>query len=231
MAASAAALAHPSAGTAKTESNRLNALLSTGPRTPEGKAVSSRNAAKHGLFTSISALPAHEREILDRFLAEFGPRPDDRPELEDVVTRWALLRYRIDKCQRLEFACQHQLAVQYCEANEIEFPADPLEIARVEAAAFIGDQKGAKVLTRLQSYEARLQRDLNRTLAEFNDLVALLEQQSNPPEPGLASFCQPKPLLRLADPELARSAPCPCGSGLKYKRCCGKNAPPRLNLK
>ncbi|HWR49866.1 MAG TPA: SEC-C metal-binding domain-containing protein [Bryobacteraceae bacterium] len=24
----------------------------------------------------------------------------------------------------------------------------------------------------------------------------------------------------------ARNAPCPCGSGQKYKRCCGKNAPP-----
>ncbi len=27
----------------------------------------------------------------------------------------------------------------------------------------------------------------------------------------------------------ARSAPCPCGSGIKYKRCCGHNAPPVLN--
>lgn len=28
-----------------------------------------------------------------------------------------------------------------------------------------------------------------------------------------------------------RGAPCPCGSGLKYKRCCGHNAPPVLNTK
>jgi hypothetical protein len=27
----------------------------------------------------------------------------------------------------------------------------------------------------------------------------------------------------------ARNAPCPCGSGQKSKRCCGKNAPPRLH--
>ena len=36
-----------------------------------------------------------------------------------------------------------------------------------------------------------------------------------------------------SEPELdtiqtPRSAPCPCGSGEKYKRCCGKNAPPVL---
>jgi hypothetical protein len=27
-------------------------------------------------------------------------------------------------------------------------------------------------------------------------------------------------------PGTPRSAPCPCGSGKKYKRCCGKGAPP-----
>jgi uncharacterized protein YecA (UPF0149 family) len=29
---------------------------------------------------------------------------------------------------------------------------------------------------------------------------------------------------------IPRSAACPCKSGEKYKRCCGKNAPPVLNL-
>lgn len=28
--------------------------------------------------------------------------------------------------------------------------------------------------------------------------------------------------------QLARSAPCPCGSGEKFKRCCGRTAPPLL---
>jgi hypothetical protein len=28
-------------------------------------------------------------------------------------------------------------------------------------------------------------------------------------------------------PGTARGAPCPCGSGEKYKRCCGKSAPPK----
>jgi uncharacterized protein YchJ len=32
------------------------------------------------------------------------------------------------------------------------------------------------------------------------------------------------------EPATARNAPCPCGSGLKYKRCCGRNAPPRLSV-
>jgi transposase-like protein len=28
---------------------------------------------------------------------------------------------------------------------------------------------------------------------------------------------------------IARNAPCPCGSGDKHKRCCGRNAPPHLD--
>ncbi|MCC6591413.1 MAG: SEC-C domain-containing protein, partial [Bryobacterales bacterium] len=30
-------------------------------------------------------------------------------------------------------------------------------------------------------------------------------------------------------PQVGRNTPCPCGSGQKYKRCCGVNAPPILN--
>jgi SWIM/SEC-C metal-binding protein len=26
----------------------------------------------------------------------------------------------------------------------------------------------------------------------------------------------------IATPKIGRNAPCPCGSGLKYKKCCGK---------
>jgi uncharacterized protein YecA (UPF0149 family) len=28
----------------------------------------------------------------------------------------------------------------------------------------------------------------------------------------------------VRDPKIGRNDPCPCGSGKKYKKCCGKNA-------
>ncbi len=37
--------------------NRANALRSTGPQTPEGQAVSARNALKHGIL-SKAVIPA-----------------------------------------------------------------------------------------------------------------------------------------------------------------------------
>jgi uncharacterized protein YecA (UPF0149 family) len=36
--------------------------------------------------------------------------------------------------------------------------------------------------------------------------------------------------VRTSQPTVARNAPCPCGSGEKYKRCCGKGAPPQIHL-
>jgi hypothetical protein len=41
-----------------------------------------------------------------------------------------------------------------------------------------------------------------------------------PPAPPPASYVAPKPLAR--EPKVGRNDPCPCGSGLKYKKCCGK---------
>src|SRR5512134_2153380 len=51
---------------AQIEANRINAQKSTGPRTPEGKAVVSRNAITHGLLARAGVIPgedAHEFEV------------------------------------------------------------------------------------------------------------------------------------------------------------------------
>ena len=59
-----------------------------------------------------------------------------------------------------------------------------------------------------------------------------------PSNPTLTNptLCETKPprqpevgLGRRSLGEVGRNSPCPCGSGLKYKRCCGVNAPPILN--
>jgi hypothetical protein len=49
---------------ARTEANRANAQKSTGPRTPEGKARSSRNAFDHGLCSAqLAVKPGQEDEF------------------------------------------------------------------------------------------------------------------------------------------------------------------------
>jgi len=41
-----------------------------------------------------------------------------------------------------------------------------------------------------------------------------------PPAPVPASYVAPKPYV--SEPKIGRNDPCPCGSGKKYKKCCGK---------
>jgi hypothetical protein len=41
-----------------------------------------------------------------------------------------------------------------------------------------------------------------------------------PPPPVPANYVAPKPYV--SEPKIGRNDPCPCGSGKKYKKCCGK---------
>ncbi len=53
------------------EANRRNALKSTGPRTPEGKAAVRLNSLQHGLRAQTLILPGENREEFDQLLAGF----------------------------------------------------------------------------------------------------------------------------------------------------------------
>jgi hypothetical protein len=50
-----------------------------------------------------------------------------------------------------------------------------------------------------------------------------------PPAAPMASNCKPAATVPAKTPNFPRNAPCRCGSGAKYKRCCGKDAAPVLN--
>jgi len=51
------------------------------------------------------------------------------------------------------------------------------------------------------------------------------EEQDNVKYAGGAEPAETKPdTVRRTDPKVGRNDPCPCGSGQKYKRCCGKQA-------
>ena len=58
----------------KAEANRRNALKSTGPKTPEGKAAVRLNALKHGLRSEEVLLPGEDGEALTE-LGEHPRRP------------------------------------------------------------------------------------------------------------------------------------------------------------
>jgi preprotein translocase subunit SecA len=78
------------------------------------------------------------------------------------------------------------------------------------------EQVESKIAAVMQK-EAELQ-STNRNKRSQNSSVLSPEQSSGPEH-----SCQ-------RTHSVGRNTPCPCGSRQKYKRCCGKGAPPVLNL-
>lgn len=80
------------------EANRKNALNSTGPKTVEGKLVSSRNSIKHGLLARDAVIKNEDEEMFNDFrdcmmedLAPSGPLETSLAE-RIVIGFWKLRR-------------------------------------------------------------------------------------------------------------------------------------------
>jgi hypothetical protein len=82
----------------QTEANRANALLSTGPKTPEGKAKSSLNAVRTGLTGRTVLLAGDDVDLyqkhFQRFRAEYQPIGEKEDTLVQSIAdaEWRLLR-------------------------------------------------------------------------------------------------------------------------------------------
>jgi hypothetical protein len=82
----------------RAEANRRNALRSTGPKTPEGKAAVRLNALKHGLLSREILLPGEDEEALrelgERLRAELQPVGELENLLVDriIAAYWRLRR-------------------------------------------------------------------------------------------------------------------------------------------
>ena len=149
------------ASEAKIASNRRNAESSTGPRTPAGKARSSRNACTHSLTAAI--IPVLERDR-DRFatLADslrdlFHPA---NPVEEDFVEQMITARWHLLQVERV-FAGYWDIA----EEPDLPTPKRRTERHRCRAlaATVIADSNGKNVLAKLLRYQAAARKGLRQT--------------------------------------------------------------------
>jgi hypothetical protein len=80
------------------KANRQSALLSTGPTSPLGKMISSRNSTKHGLYSTSALLPHEDREeflrLARRLVSAYCPCGvlEEEPVRTIIETRWQLRR-------------------------------------------------------------------------------------------------------------------------------------------
>jgi hypothetical protein len=229
---------------AQLRANRENATLSTGPVTESGKAASSRNRLTLGLYTRTDYVQPEERQLYKEFTetmyAELAPASllEETLAAEIAGAAWRLrrcdaadagltdfdestekLRRSVERARAAAHTALHrslnQLRKLQKDRTAPEKPAAPPRPEPNHEDQFMAElmayaDAGGPGLT-WEEYAAR------------NPSAARIDPE--PAEAGeLASNCNPSPAPVL----IPRSAPCPCKSGLKYKRCCGRNAAPLL---
>jgi hypothetical protein len=247
------------ASAAQIAANRNNAARSTGPRTPEGKARAAANAISFGLFNVRDFVAPGEDAEYAQFVAAWRSHLSPTGPAEEAfaieITRAA---WRLRRCALVESELgDHDLAANpQPSADHIDPMLDPetqplqnaldrahlnahnklrrsiAELRRLQtenhfrAGAFPDDTDHELGLTdcrdlakdfAARSRHQMTERRLNQ-LATIEDVI-----EATIPKPA-------EDWLRSAENQnVGRNAPCPCGSGQKFKRCCGRGAPPIIN--
>ena len=133
--------------TAQVLANRINSALSTGPKTDDGKAASSRNATSHGLSAADPVLPHEDSNefnaMLERYKSEMSPATAHE---EFLVAQMAGARWKLDRLERIEVAMFAALE-------------NPSEAFTEKAASF----------ARLDRYRASLERTYHRSARELRE--------------------------------------------------------------
>ena len=237
--------------------NQTNAQLSTGPRTEEGKARVSRNSTKLGLFSAAAFVPPEQRALYYQFLRSYvdnlTPQGPVEDTLADEVTQAA---WRLRRCNELE-ARQLSGDEDPADLERIQISIDRArataqrsyfrslnELRRVQSERVyrqvaLPENLQIKAIGQAEcrrldlpgvnerQTEAKSLASLQRGLALGRECFAQAlsaKQTQLAPEPQ-TDFAERSQFERRSIP---RNAQCPCGSGEKYKRCCGKDAPPVL---
>ena len=247
---------------AKLAANKANAQLSTGPTSPTGRATSSKNATKSGLFSNSDfILPGQEplyTELSDSLRADLAPRGQLENHLVDEIRR---AMWRMRRCGEVEAAMAITCSETLTDAMQNEATAQlQHSVDRARSQCHRLFQRCTAELRKLQT-ERQIRNETTEAGTDFSHLgicdmrsvyraideYAVAEQRQDKMDGRVASalfnaelnraVAIPMDALNLnpfkkpatKQTQTARNARCTCGSGQKYKRCCGKDAPALLH--
>ncbi len=102
----------------QTNANRKNAQSSTGPKTDEGKAISSQNAVKHGFFAKNDVISGEDPAAYEAHRADIYDEYAPMTTTESVLTqRIASLSWRLMRADRLQTTTINTLVAAQHKAN------------------------------------------------------------------------------------------------------------------
>jgi len=153
--------------------NRANARRSTGPRTPQGKAIVRLNAVKDGLTGQLTIVPRSEYStyvtLERRMTASLNPIGEQELQLASRIVRdtWRLHRLAANE--------ENLYALGLIE-NEAALTSDPsLSVALSNAQTF---RDRSRDFDRSSLCEQRLNRSLHKNYALFRELQ---KERNRPP--------------------------------------------------
>lgn len=157
------------------ESNRRNARKSTGPRTPQGKAIAAQNALRHGLFAKdllLSGESADELlELKTSTLTRLNPR--DAFELE-LVERVVTACWKLRRLQRVERALYQQTGQRFAQRDGYGLREahglDHRQPVPAEVVWQYGGESFQQELQRIETGQHRLENALHRCLRQLEKL-------------------------------------------------------------
>jgi hypothetical protein len=160
---------------AKVAANQANAQLSTGPRSEEGKARSSRNATKHGLFSKQLLVTGEDPAALAMFRESVLRRLSPRDMLElQVVEQYVASSWRLRRIQ----AAEHEAYLDEAEAMKLELSeslgetgSKDLPQPSVGLLTWRMLQDGSNsTLERLSRHQQRLWNQMQRCLQQLREM-------------------------------------------------------------
>jgi len=154
------------------QANRANAQHSTGPRTDEGKAASSRNALTNGLFTTRDFVQPGEEAEFDEMAATFRAELSPQTLLEQTyVTAIISATWRLRRCSKVEAGMGGFFGLDLME-DRVGLPIQTsVDRARTQSFNILRRSTVPGRMTKAQSDEAKA---IARKIAEALDYVGVL---------------------------------------------------------
>ena len=162
--------------TERIEINRRNAQNSTGPKTPHGKALASRNSLRHGLRSRDAVLPnedpAEFEDLLCRLHDEFSPSTLSQ---EIFLDQMAVAYWKLGRQQRME---NQVIVAQSPRSDNTEDDPESEAPDITLGRAYLRDSNRERALPRLSAYENRLERSYLRA---YHELTKTAERSQSTP--------------------------------------------------